>query len=201
MKESISSLLKKIREKKNISLAELSEKTGVSKSALQRYEVGSTKKIPAEALSKIENALGLKNGYFSFFCNLDFTDKDDKEFLEEYYNNLIISDTEIPEDISLLKDLLKQCGYSLTYRNDECFIAGEYGGLTVNTDEIKKIYTNILEDLKRYMREAWIENSDFLSLDVDGYPVIKINLKNAHISSETKEILTNLAKQNKVDKD
>ena len=55
--------LKYIRNKKNISLSELSKMTGIAKSTLQRYETGSTRKIPLEAISIIEKSLFLDAGY------------------------------------------------------------------------------------------------------------------------------------------
>ena len=41
--------IKMIRERRGISLQELAEKTGIPKSTLQRYETGTTKKIPQSA--------------------------------------------------------------------------------------------------------------------------------------------------------
>lgn len=47
----------------NISYGELSEKTGISKSALQRYATGETEKIPLNRLEKIANALNVEAAY------------------------------------------------------------------------------------------------------------------------------------------
>lgn len=55
--------LKTLREGKDISLSKLSELTGISKSTLQRYETGTTNKIPIDAVSLIEKALHLTPGY------------------------------------------------------------------------------------------------------------------------------------------
>ena len=55
--------LKEARENAQISLSQLSKMTGISKSTLQRYETGTTKKIPIEAISLIEEALNLPVGY------------------------------------------------------------------------------------------------------------------------------------------
>lgn len=55
-------LIKKRRKEKGISLGELSARTGIAKSTLQRYETGDTKKIPVEALKMIEKALNLSTG-------------------------------------------------------------------------------------------------------------------------------------------
>ena len=55
-------MIKILREQKGISLAELSDKTGISKSTLQRYETGITKKVPADAREKRGKALGTHFG-------------------------------------------------------------------------------------------------------------------------------------------
>ena len=55
--------IKNKREEKGYSYQELSVLTGISKSSLQRYETGNTKKIPMDAVNKLESALSLKTGY------------------------------------------------------------------------------------------------------------------------------------------
>lgn len=46
-----------------MSYAEFEKKTGVSKSALQRYASGTTKKIPVDVMEKIAPALGVSVAY------------------------------------------------------------------------------------------------------------------------------------------
>lgn len=48
---------------KNISYGELSENTGIPKSALQRYATGQTEKIPIDRLEKIATAIGTTTAY------------------------------------------------------------------------------------------------------------------------------------------
>lgn len=48
---------------KEISYGELSEKTGIPKSALQRYATGQTEKIPIDRLEKIAKAIGTTTAY------------------------------------------------------------------------------------------------------------------------------------------
>lgn len=55
--------LKNARIEKGLSLSELSSLTGIAKSTLQRYETGSTKKIPIESISLLEKHLHLTPGY------------------------------------------------------------------------------------------------------------------------------------------
>lgn len=51
--------LKDTREEKGFSLQKLADLTGLSKSTLQRYETGTTKKIPIQAANKIQTVLGI----------------------------------------------------------------------------------------------------------------------------------------------
>lgn len=50
------------RDKKNISLSELSKLTNIPKTNLQRYEKGTTKKIPIDVIPILEKALSLPKG-------------------------------------------------------------------------------------------------------------------------------------------
>lgn len=59
----IGKLLREIREKKEISLGELSRLSGISKSTLQRYETQKTSKIPIDVIPVLESALNLPTGY------------------------------------------------------------------------------------------------------------------------------------------
>lgn len=58
--------IKLLREKKGFSLQEVSEKCGIAKSTLQRYETGKTKKIPQSAISALEDVFGEKITYDGF---------------------------------------------------------------------------------------------------------------------------------------
>lgn len=49
--------LQQAMREQGISYAELAKRTGIPKSTLQRYAVGATKKIPLDAVAKIEKAL------------------------------------------------------------------------------------------------------------------------------------------------
>ena len=63
----ISEALKQALQKKRMSIRELSEITGIPKSAIQRYTSGDTDKIPSDRLMKIVNALGVGPGIPFFF--------------------------------------------------------------------------------------------------------------------------------------
>lgn len=47
----------------NISYGELSKMTGIAKSALQRYAIGETSKVPIDRIEKIAHALGIEPAY------------------------------------------------------------------------------------------------------------------------------------------
>lgn len=55
--------IKKAFEETGMSYTEFEKKTGISKSALQRYASGATKKIPIDAIEKIALALGVTASY------------------------------------------------------------------------------------------------------------------------------------------
>lgn len=57
--EKVQDILKFEREKKGISYSDLSKITKIAKSTLQRYETGTTSKIPLDALMKIAKALNV----------------------------------------------------------------------------------------------------------------------------------------------
>lgn len=48
---------------KEISYGELSDRTGISKSALQRYATGQTEKVPIDRLEKIADAIGVTTSF------------------------------------------------------------------------------------------------------------------------------------------
>lgn len=55
--------IKQAREKAGYSYSDLSKLTGIPKTSLQRYETGTTLKIPLSAISKLEQALNLPRGF------------------------------------------------------------------------------------------------------------------------------------------
>ena len=59
----LSNRILKLLEEKNISYGELSKRTGIPKSALQRYAMGETEKIPIDRIKTIAKALGVSATY------------------------------------------------------------------------------------------------------------------------------------------
>lgn len=55
--------LKHIIENSGLSYVELEKKTGISKSALQRYATGSTKKIPVDVIQAIAEAVNVSSAW------------------------------------------------------------------------------------------------------------------------------------------
>lgn len=66
MKNSVESIRQRLREcieSSEYSYEQLARLTGITRSSLQRYATGSTKKIPLEAIAAVEKALGYPVGY------------------------------------------------------------------------------------------------------------------------------------------
>lgn len=56
--------LRQTRKNKNLSIAEVSEKTGIPAATIQKYEAGLIKKIPLETLKKISDVYGTYYGFY-----------------------------------------------------------------------------------------------------------------------------------------
>ena len=80
------SKLKGARIAADVSLSELSKVTGISKSTLQRYETGATKKIPIDAVPIIENALNLPTGYL-----MGWDETDSEKHFDDDTNTVIFN--------------------------------------------------------------------------------------------------------------
>lgn len=65
--------LKKIRIKRNLSLAEVAEKINISEATLYRYESGITKKIPMKTIKKIAEIYDIDYTYFYGLPSLPLT--------------------------------------------------------------------------------------------------------------------------------
>ena len=64
--------LRQTRKNKNLSIAEVSEKTGIPVATLQRYEDGLTKKIPLEAIKKICQVYNVDYNFYYSWTALPF---------------------------------------------------------------------------------------------------------------------------------
>lgn len=82
---------------KQISYAELSKLTGISKSALQRYATGETAKMPLPRLEAIANALEVSAAYL-----MGWEDKDGNNMLPKAKSKAID-----PERQKLIAELMK----------------------------------------------------------------------------------------------
>ena len=63
MENNISERIKKAIEEKGLSYQTLQEKSGIPKSAIQRYASGDTEKLPIDRVVKIAKALSISPGY------------------------------------------------------------------------------------------------------------------------------------------
>ena len=61
--EKMQDIMKRMREELNMSYQTLSEKVGISKSPLQRYETGYIKNMPVDKLEEIADALNISPAY------------------------------------------------------------------------------------------------------------------------------------------
>lgn len=74
----IGNKIKLARVNKGLSYSQLAEITGLKKSTLQRYETGTTLKIPIDAIALIEKALGLERGYLMGWEDVTHSDNNEE---------------------------------------------------------------------------------------------------------------------------
>ncbi len=110
----ISKRIKEARDLQNISLSELSKRTKIAKSTLQRYETGTTKKIPMSAIAALEQALNLDAGYLMGWSNepkdgLSEQAPTDKNIIKLAGRDGTYIERELTdEQIELMKSMVKQ---------------------------------------------------------------------------------------------
>ena len=102
--KSVSDKLLYFRKQQDVSLGELSRLTNIPKTTLQRYETGTTKKIPLDAIPIIEKALHLKKGTLMGW-NKDDTDNqtitplpNENVFMIPAYDNVAAGFGAFPQD-------------------------------------------------------------------------------------------------------
>ena len=86
MISTIQEKLRQLRSEKGLSYSELSELTGLAKSTLQRYETGTTAKIPIDAIEAIANAFQVSPYELMGFDYFDL--KDNGELLRNVLDEL-----------------------------------------------------------------------------------------------------------------
>lgn len=88
MKENTNRLLDAIKDS-GLSYPELEKITGISKSAIQRYATGETKKIPSDRLTKLANALNIASDYLLGFTDDKFDFKYNNSLNQIVYKQLL----------------------------------------------------------------------------------------------------------------
>ena len=99
----ISQRILQLVKEKGISYSELSKRTGISKSALQRYAVGDTPKIPIERVEAIATALGVNVQELLFDGNIVFNDQPDKPIEEATTEEIKAAIESFPEALGEFK--------------------------------------------------------------------------------------------------
>lgn len=133
----------KIKERRNdlnMSYQELANKTGLSKSTLQRYETGSIKNMPIDKLEIIANALDISPAYLMGW-------EDEKKETKSTFNPNVITEKDekkIKKDLKKFMDELK---------------SGQDGPAFYNGVELSDHDLQVLEDgMEFILRNLKVEN-------------------------------------------
>ncbi len=180
--------LKEKREERDLSLFKLSQLTGIPKSTLQRYENGTTKKIPIEAVSLIEKALGLPTGYLMGWESDTFSDISNV-YIPEFKSvpllgqiacgEPILADENIIDYVRIENDV--KCDFALLCKGDSMINARIFDGdvvyirkqENVENGEIAAVLIDNEATLKRIYKydnrlELRAENPTFPPINIEG---------------------------------
>lgn len=114
---------------KEVSYGDLSEETGISKSALQRYATGETEKIPLDRIEKIANSLGVTSQYI---LGWDVEEEDVSPILRMFGNRIHERRSELGLAIQCVAKYIKVTPQALTrYEN------GDARG--INNEQIERL--------------------------------------------------------------
>lgn len=187
-------IMKRIKEKRlelGLSLHELSKKTGISSSTLQRYETGYISNIPLSRLKPLAKALGVTPSYL-----IGWEDEEEKE-------NNDIENIRIIKNLALfIKNKRQDCNLSIEDLSEKT-------GISVST--LQSYETEYLKDISLYnllklYKALDIQASEILGF-FDAIRISSIDNKNKlaeheldlynllkDVSSENLKILTELLK-------
>lgn len=97
--ENIIAKIKKRRTDLNMSYQELANKTGLSKSTLQRYETGAIKNMPIDKLEILASALNVSPAYLMGWENVDIQNE-----LNKTKNNISIKERKLLNSFNNLNE-------------------------------------------------------------------------------------------------
>lgn len=136
----ISKRIKTRREELGYSYQQLAEKTGMSKSTLQRYETGGIKNVPLSKVGILARALNTSPSYLLDWE--DDMDSDDAEFLRNIYPHLKPLE-ELPDDMTEALPILNRVGINIMKVSGRYFMIGDDGGTSVDEKEILALLSSV----------------------------------------------------------
>ena len=119
--QEIMNRMKNRREELNMSYQTLSEKVGISKSTLQRYETGSIKNMPVDKLEEIAKYGRSRTAIGKQEKTIKALEADRKEINEQIQREFAsFEDAVNNDDTELAKNISKQLIYLIEKRNIKC---------------------------------------------------------------------------------
>lgn len=140
---------------------QLAEKTGMSKSTLQRYETGGIKNLPYDKISILSEALEVPTSYFTDLTQ-DYTSTDTKDSYHdstEARRGIILKAREFEElGIERITPKLIQQGYAVEKQH-----RGSLGDIVATKGkDIWHIDFKFISDTQRYPAGSGMQTHDFL---------------------------------------
>ncbi len=135
----IAKRIKQIRNDLGLTLQELAELSGISKSSLQRYEKGDVDKMPLSKITELAKSLKVTESYL--------VGMESKDLGYEYFKNIL--------------GLLDEFGYKIEYdgENDKYKLKDSISTTDLSTEEIKDLKDSVSSFLRFRIDEIKKKNS------------------------------------------
>ena len=171
MSTDISYRIKRVIEKSGLSFKELEARTGIPKSAIQRYASGDTNKLPVDRLKKIADATHVSPAYLMGWSDklLEYVAEDDKEFVKDVLENGVVDHTvRLDEKEEALQTLLNDFGFDITKFDDGDYMLSGSGATRITKKEFERLLNSTIEYLEFNTKKLYDEKM----YDADGCTTI-----------------------------
>lgn len=189
--------INKFRISNNMTLEEVANKLGISKTTLQRYESGVITNIPSEKVEKLSKVFNVTPSELMGWNDLDLNDE--KEYIQNYRNRTTTY-VNIYECLSMyfmgiqetVENILNAINLNIDSIDNTVFLISSSIKTSILKDLHVIIFTNIKSTIYGYITDSWKYNEKDEVIRFNSMEVNK-HIKNlsSYIDKTLKEIVVN----------
>jgi transcriptional regulator with XRE-family HTH domain len=189
--------INKFRISNNMTLEDVSNKLGISKTTLQRYESGVITNIPSEKVEKLSKVFKVTPSELMGWNDLDLNDE--KEYIQNYRNRTTTY-VNIYECLSMyfvgiqetVENILNATDLNINSIDNTVFLISSSIKTSILKDLHEIIFTNIKSTIYGYITDSWKNDEKDAVIHFNSMEVNK-HIKNfsSYIDKTIKEIVVN----------